>query len=276
MSSHPLLIKMLKFIEDYQRQQPNKSSSEIVRELRAYTRSRYVGRFWELVAGESPDFVRGELDSEQVSLAGEEIDFAHFIAVLSDQFPGGNLASTIVDSFFWLQSLVFDGVPYDSREFTSAIGDTGQAIDTYLARYGDTSFQAERLESLLNLQASPMDYASDLTGFMVGRILQQDQSIYVSDAIRQVDKMDYTIIVHQYLQTTLGGKINQGNSTLDNLNQIKVRINKRINTYLFYTQDLRRRRIFNSRYRQKVKPALVALAAEHFLAYLLLQGNLRD
>lgn len=275
MSSHPLLIKMLQFIENYQRQQPEKSSSEIVRELRAYTRSRYVGRFWELVAGESPDFVRGELDSEQVSLAGEEIDFAHFIAVLSDQFPGGNLASAIVDSFFWLQSLVFDGVPYDSREFTSAIGDTAQAIDTYLARYGDTSFQAERLESLLHLQASPMDYGSDLTGFMVGRILQQDQNIYVSDAISQVNQMNYTIIVHQYLQTTLGGKINQASSTLDNLNQIQVRISKRINTYLFYTQDLRRRRIFNSRYRQKVKPALVALATEHFLAYLLRQGNLQ-
>lgn len=275
MSGHPLLVKMLRFIEDYQRRQPDKSSPEIVRDLRAYTRPRYVGRFWELVAGESPEFVKSELDSEQVSLTGKDIDFAHFIAVLSDQFPGGNLASAIVDGFFWLQSLLFDGVPYDSREFTSAIGDTGQAIDTYLARYGDSSVQAERLESLLLLQASDMDYASDLTAYMVGRILQRDQKIYISEAIRQVDTMNYTAIVHQYLQTTLGGKINSNSQTLDNLEQVKTRIRKRINTYLFYTQDLRRRRLFKSLYRQKVKPALVGLATEHFLAYLLRQSNLQ-
>ena len=269
MSNHPLLKKMLMFIEDYQQNNPDKSSREIVRELRSYTRPRYASRFWELVAGDNPDFVRGELDSEQVIIAGQEIDFAHFIAVLSDQFPGGNLASTLADGFFWLQSLLLEGMPYDSREFTSAIGDTAQAIETYISRHGMSSYQPDRLANLLRIQASEIDYASDLTAFMAGAILQKNPQVGVSDAIAEVDTISYEEIVKRYLQDSLGAKFDGSDNQIQNLDQVKSRISKRIGTYLLYKQDLWSGNIFNSNYRQQVRPTLIAAATEHFLNYLL-------
>lgn len=274
MSSHPLLGKMLRFIEDYQRRHSHKSSAEIAQELRAYTRPRYANQFWELVAGDNPDFVRGELDNEEVIIAGQEIDFAHFIAVLSDQFPGGNFASAVVDGFFFVQSFLLDGLPYDSREFTSAIGDTAQAIETYLSRYGSSIYYSERLASILQRQASDMDYASDLTAFMAGNIIKKSPPIYVSEAIAQVDLIPYTEIVATYIQTILGGKIDTHTQSLSNLKQVKSRIRKRISVYLCYKQDFFHKRILKPQYRQRTKNALVTGATEHFLAYLLRQGNL--
>lgn len=265
----PVLDKMLKFIAAYQQQNADKSSPEIIRELRAYTKPGYTSKFWELVAGDNPDFISGELDNEDVILAKQEIDFAHFIAALSDQFFGGSLFANFVDGFFYLSSKLLNRLPYDSREFTSAIGDTAQPITVYLSKYGSSKYNQGQISTLLRVLASDKDYASDLLAYRVGRIIEANEKISVADAIAGADNLSYTAIVKDYVEQTLGGSVNQATQVLTNQKEVKTRIQQRVNTYVFYAHDALKESVFNSNYRKQVKPALVETAAAHFLDYLL-------
>ena len=177
------LDKMLRFIDDYQQQRPQASSIQIVRSLRAYTRASYANRFWEMVAGSNPNFIKGELDDQTVVLMGQSIDFAHFIAALSDQTWGGNWKSTLSDGALWLSSKVFTGRGYDSREYTAAIGDTAQPIEVYLDKYGIQTYKPAQLSELRTKFASDQDYASDLVAFAVGRLLYENPSLSIESAI---------------------------------------------------------------------------------------------
>ena len=149
MTTDPGLVRMLTFIKTYQQQHPHKSAIKIVRELRAYTKPGYTSTFWKLVAGHNPRFVKGELDDETVVMAERTVDFAHLIAALSDQFRGGNLMSRLADRFFYLRSRLFSQIPYDTREFTAAIGDTAQPIEMYLAKYGSEIYDRDKLQKML-------------------------------------------------------------------------------------------------------------------------------
>lgn len=261
------LDKMLRFIDDYQQQRPQESSIEVVRSLRAYTRASYANRFWEIVAGNNPTFVKGELDDQSVVLMGQSIDFAHFMAALSDQTWGGNLRSTLSDGALWISSKVLTGRGYDSREYTAAIGDTAQPIEVYLDKYGSQTYEPEALTQLMNQFASEQDYASDLVAFAVGRLLYENPALSVSSAISEASWFNYSDTVRRYLVDMFGARL-APKGFIVNGTQVRSRISERIRAYLLIKRDVIKGTAFNRTYRQRIRPALIDHASDHFIKYL--------
>lgn len=266
MTSKPVLEKMLGFIDTYQQQRLHLSSINVVRSLRAYTRPSYASKFWELVAGKNPDFVKGELDDQSAVMMDKEIDFAHFMAALSDQAWGGNLFSTLSDGALWLASKVVTGHGYDSREYTAAIGDTAQPIEIYLDKHGGKQYDASLLQDMLGKFASVKDYDSDLVAFVVGRILYKNPGLSVKNAILQADQMSFDDGIRDYLSQMFGAQFDKG--TWQNVASVKERICDRIQAYLLIKRDAIRADILNRTYWKQVRPALINQAADHFLDYL--------
>ena len=261
------LDKMLQFIDNYQQQRSQKSSIQIVRSLRAYTRASYANKFWEIVAGSNPDFVKGELDDQSVVLMGQSIDFAHFMAALSDQMWGGNLSSTLSDGVLWLTSKMMTGRGYDSREYTAAIGDTAQPIEVYLDKYGPKTYQPEILDDLLSKFASKQDYASDLVAFAVGRLLYENPSLSVKAAILEANWLTYTETVHRYLVDMFEAQVSPSGDIINGA-QVRKRISERVRAYLLIRRDVIKGTIFNQTYRQRIRPALIDHASDYFINYL--------
>ncbi|MEM1252061.1 MAG: hypothetical protein AAGI69_06475 [Cyanobacteria bacterium P01_H01_bin.21] len=261
------LEKMLQFIDDYQQQRSQKSSIQVVRSLRAYTRASYANKFWEIVAGSNPDFVKGELDDQSVVLMGQSIDFAHFMAALSDQMWGGNLRSTLSDGVLWLTSKLMTGRGYDSREYTAAIGDTAQPIEVYLDKYGPQTYQPEVLNELLSKFASEQDYASDLVAFAVGRLLYENPSLSVKAAILEANWLNYSDTVRRYLADMFEAKVSP-NGDIVNGTQVRIRISERVRAYLLIKRDVIKGTIFSQTYRQRIRPALIDHASDYFIKYL--------
>ncbi|NEP15606.1 MAG: hypothetical protein F6J97_01740 [Leptolyngbya sp. SIO4C1] len=266
MSENLALAKMLQFIESYQQQRPHLASIEVVRSLRAYTRPGYASKFWELVAGGNPEFVSGELDNQTVQLAGREIDFAHFMAALSDQAWGGNVFSTLSDGALWLTSKLVTGHGYDSREYTAAIGDTAQPVEIYLDKVGTGRYDAAALQDLLGKFASDQDYDSDILAFVVGRILYQQPQQPLTAAILQADALEFADSVRRYLTQMFGAQFD--GSRLQNRASVRQRLCDRIRAYLLIKRDLLRADLLNQTYWRRVRPQLVEQAADHFLQYL--------
>ncbi|MEO0455685.1 MAG: hypothetical protein AAF152_03765 [Cyanobacteria bacterium P01_A01_bin.114] len=262
----PALDKMLGFIDAYQQQRSHLSSINVVRSLRAYTRPTYASKFWELVAGKNPDFIKGELDDQSVVIMGKEIDFAHFIAALSDQSWGGNLFSTLSDGALWIASKVATGHGYDSREYTAAIGDTAQPIEVYLDKHGGKHYDASALQDLLSKFASVKDYDSDLVAFVVGRLLYKNPGLPIKDAILQADQIRFVDGARDYLTQMFGARFEQG--AWQNVDSVKARVRDRIQAYLLIKRDAIRADILNRTYWKQVRPALINQAADHFITYL--------
>lgn len=261
------LDKMLQFIDDYQQQRPHYSSSQVVRSLRAHTRPAYANQFWEIVAGDNPKFVQGELDDQTVVLMGQSIDFAHFIAALSDQTWGGNLRSTVADGLLWLTSKAVTGRGYDSREYTAAIGDTAQPIEVYLDKYGPGQYRPEDLNELLTKFASAQDYASDLVAFAVGRLLYETPTLSVRDAILEASWFNYSDTVRRYLVEMFGARLSPNRHIVNGV-QVRQRICERIRAYLIIKRDVVKGTVFNRTYRRQIRPALIDHAGDHFIHYL--------
>ncbi|MEM7066978.1 MAG: hypothetical protein AAF572_27920 [Cyanobacteria bacterium P01_B01_bin.77] len=261
------LEKMLQFIDEYQQQRPQKSSIQIVRSLRAYTRASYANKFWEIVAGSNPDFVKGELDDQTVVLMEQSIDFAHFIAALSDQTWGGNLQSTLSDGVLWLSSKLMTGRGYDSREYTAAIGDTAQPIEVYLDKYGRQTYQPDQLTDLLNKFASDQDYASDLVAFAVGRLLYENPALSVKAAILEASGFNYTDTVRHYLTEMFDAQMSP-RGELVNGADVRTRIYERIRAYLLIKRDVISGSVFRRTYRKQIRPALINHASDHFIRHL--------
>ncbi|MEO0757073.1 MAG: hypothetical protein AAFY78_09390 [Cyanobacteria bacterium J06648_16] len=270
MSAHPstneALAKMLRFIDTYQQQHPQQSSIQVARALRAYTRPVYADRFWELVAGNNPDFVAGELDNATVVMGGQLIDFAHFMASLSDQSWGGNVASTVSDGLLWLASKAVSGRGFDSREYTAAIGDTAQPIEVYLDKHGGQTYQPDVLADLLNRFASDQDYASDLLAYRVGRLLADAPRMPLAEAIQTADRLSYADAVAAYLTDAFGAQLAE--QQIENIDGVKTRIYERIRAYLLIKRDALRASLLNRTYWRQVRPALMRQATDHFVAYL--------
>lgn len=261
------LDKMLRFIDDYQQQRPQESSIQVVRSLRAYTRPSYANQFWEMVAGSNPTFVKGELDDQTVVLMGQRIDFAHFMAALSDQTWGGNLRSTVTDGALWLSSKVITGWGYDSREYTAAIGDTAQPIEVYIQKYGYRTYKPEVLNDLLKKYASDQDYASDLLAFAVGRLLYENSALTVREAILEASWFNYSNTVRRYLAEMFGAQLSP-NGYIANGVQVRTRIYERIRAYLLIKRDVIKGNAFSRTYRKRIRPALINHASDYFIQYL--------
>ncbi len=258
------LDKMLRFIDTYQQRQTGPTMG-VVRSLRAYTRPAYVTQFWQLVAGDNPDFVAGELDADVV-LSGQTLDFAHFIASLSDQTWGGNLASTVSDGLLWLASKAVSGRGFDSREYTAAIGDTAQPIEIYLDKHGSDTYDAAALTELLGRFASDADYAADLLAYKVGRLLVTSPQLSLVAAIHAADQTPYPEIVQDYLTQSFGAQFADGQMT--NRSTVTQRIYERIRAYLLIKRDALRASLLNRDYWKQVRPALMQQATAHFMTYL--------
>ena len=261
------LEKMLRFIDDYQQQRPQQSSIQVVRSLRAYTRASYANKFWEIVAGSNPDFVKGELDDQTVVIMGQSIDFAHFMAALSDQTWGGNLPSMLSDGALWLSSKVMTGRGYDSREYTAAIGDTAQPIEVYLDKYGLQAYRPDDLTDLLTKFASEQDYASDLVAFAVGRLLYENPNLTVKTAILEANWLQYSGTVRRYLVEMFDAKLSSAGQIVNGV-QVRQRIIERIRAYLLIKRDVIKGSVFNRTYWKRVRPALVDQASDYFIRYL--------
>lgn len=261
------LDKMLQFIDEYQQQRPQKSSIQIVRSLRSYTRASYASKFWEIVAGSNPDFIKGELDDQTVVLMAQSIDFAHFVAALSDQTWGGNLQSTLSDGLLWLSSKLVTGRGYDSREYTAAIGDTAQPIEVYLDKYGRQTYHPDQLTDLLNKFASDQDYASDLVAFAVGRLLYKNPALSVKEAILDANGFNYADTVRHYLSAMFDAQISP-DGDIANGAAVRERIYERVRAYLLIKRDVISGSVFRRTYRQQIRPALINHASDHFIQYL--------
>lgn len=261
------LDKMLRFIDDYQQQRPAESSIQVVRSLRAYTRASYANKFWEIVAGSNPTFVKGELDDQTVVLMGQSIDFAHFIAALSDQTWGGNLKSTFSDGILWLSSKLLTGRGYDSREYTAAIGDTAQPIEVYLDKYGPHTYDTKKLSQLMNNFASDQDYASDLVAFAVGRLIYENPSLSIKAAILEASWFNYSDTVRRYLADMFDARISP-KGFIVNGPDVRRRISERVRAYLLIKRDVIKGSVFNRTYRRRIRPALIDHASDHFIQYL--------
>jgi hypothetical protein len=276
--TNPTLAKMLLFIDTYQQRKSHLAAIDVVRELRAYTKPAYAGRFWEMVAGNHPDFVQAELDSHDVMMAGQAMDFAHLIAALSDQAWGGNAISKITDGLFWLSSKVLTGRGYDSREYTGAIGDTGQPIEVYLDKQGGKPFEPQMLADTLRRFASDQDYASDIMAFIVGRILYYQPGISLKVAFEQADTLNFANCVRKYLMETFDAQIASmpEGHTLQNFADVNTLITQRLHAYLLIKRDLLKAGMFDRPYWQKVRPVMIDQARGHFLAYLLRAGEIQE
>ena len=261
------LEKMLRFIDDYQQQRSQQSSIQIVRSLRAYTRASYASKFWEIVAGSNPDFVKGELDDQTVVIMGQSIDFAHFMAALSDQTWGGNIRSILSDAALWLSSKAVTGRGYDSREYTAAIGDTAQPIEVYLDKHGGQTYQPDVLTDLLTKFASEQDYASDLVAFAVGRLLYENPKLTVKAAILEANWLSYSGIVRRYLVEMFDAKLSPTGQIINGV-QVRQRIVERIRAYLLIKRDVVKGSVFNRTYWKRVRPALIDHASDYFIRYL--------
>jgi hypothetical protein len=197
----------------------------------------------------------------------QSIDFAHFIAALSDQTWGGNLGSTLSDGFLWLTSKALTGKGYDSREYTAAIGDTAQPIEVYLDKYGPQVYEPEKLSKLLGQFASEQDYASDLVAFAVGRLFYENPSLSVKAAILEASWFNYSGTVRRYLVDMFEAKVSS-TGIIINGSQVRQRIAERIRAYLLIKRDVIKGGIFNRTYRQRIRPALIDHASDYFINYL--------
>jgi hypothetical protein len=268
------LADMLRFIDTYQQQRPHLAAIDVVRELRAYTKPAYAGRFWEMVAGNHPDFVKAELDNHETVLAGKAMDFAHLIAALSDQAWGGNTVSKATDGLFWLSSKVLTGRGYDSREYTGAIGDTGQPIEVYLDKHGAKLFDAHKLADTLRRFASDQDYASDIMAFVIGRILYYQSGISLKAAFEQANTLSFTNCVRKYLIETFDAQLVNKANRIQNLPEVQARITQRLHAYLLIKRDALKGAMLDRPYWKTVRPAMIEQAQAHFLTYLLREGEI--
>ncbi|MEO0538598.1 MAG: hypothetical protein AAF215_32645 [Cyanobacteria bacterium P01_A01_bin.123] len=104
--------------------------------------------------------------------------------------------------------------------------------------------------------------------------MQKSPNLPLADAIAQIDVVPFAESVRGYLSDTLGAAIAPTDQTLINIDQVKSEIQRRLRTYLIYKRDALQESILNISYRKTLRPTLMQQAAEHFLTYLLREGNL--
>ena len=261
------LDTMLQLLDDYQQQRPHDSSIQVVRSLRAYTRPSSASKFWNMVAGDHPNFMRGALDNQTVVLMGQSIDLIHLMAALSAQTWSSNLKSNVKGSVLWLKYKVKTGQSYDSCEYTAAIADTAQAIEIYLKKYGSETYQSESLHRLLTKFASERHYASDLVAFAVGRLLSENSALSIRNAILEASWFNYSDTVRRYLVEIFEAKVSPKGYVANGV-QLRQRIREQIRAYLSIKRDVMEGRVLNSDYRYRIRPALIDHASDYFIQYL--------
>lgn len=256
----------LQFIQTFEQQYPDRSAYEIANRLRGYSKAGYTTRAWTLVTGFEQGFVEGRLDGD-VSFAGEVTDFGHFIAALADQInqPGLGLS----DFTCW------------TGDHTSWAGDIGSAI----ALYRSQPNQFRSLENALDRYASASDYAADVAAYGVGRSLNHNPKLRVSEAIEHYHATPYPEQVQQFVRSRFGSQIRAG-KIVDPAG-LEAAMRRSIHAYLELAPDsgivqwLKSVISGKAKLRSRVSLDLGGSAADllggsrHFLEHLVRKGNLQ-
>lgn len=233
----PVLDDLDRIQQVHRQATPNLSQIEQVRLLRAYTRSGYTSRLWALTAGEIPQPLIDISLDRSVILAQNPVDFAHFIAALSDQFPGGSVQAALYDLGLNTLSRLLALQLVGTADFTSTIGDLGQPIESYFHSIGhprNLRFDADSFQTLLQGQAAAEDFNADLLAYHVAQILRRAPTQSVSGAIRFVNRIPYAQTVQIYVRERLGGILTTQGSRLllGNPKQVSAHIQRQLKAYL--------------------------------------------
>ena len=171
-----------------------------------------------MATGYHQDYIEGEfkgiLNKEKMPLSGKPTDFGHFIAALSDQInqPGMN----------WSDLTSWTG------DHTSWAGDIASAITSYYSKIDNG--QVKTLDKFLNSLASDADYRSDIAAYIVGKLINSNPKIAVSDAIYNYNNISYSENARKFIKERLQGNI-QGNQLI-NPKEVEAEIRRSISTFL--------------------------------------------
>ncbi|TBR59025.1 hypothetical protein B4U84_24530 [Westiellopsis prolifica IICB1] len=211
------LQEMLNFIEKIESENFGKSSYEIANHLRGYTKAEYTTRLWTLATGYNQKYIEGEFKgklNQELVLSGENLDFAHFIASLSDQINSLGMSKSDLTSW--------------TGDHTSWAGDIGSAIIFYRSKSDKTS--KTTLNEVLKNLASDSDYTANITAYLVGLMLNSDPQVKISKAIYQYDTIEYSQHIKTFIQRRFDGII-EGNK-IKNPAAVEAEIRRSISTFI--------------------------------------------
>lgn len=257
------LETVLQFITAIEQKHPSQSAYEIANRLRGYTKSSYTTKFWTIATGFEQAFIDGTLNRDLL-VAGEVMDFGHFIASLSDQVNQPGLQWS--DFTRW------------TADHTAWAGDVGSSIATYRAQ--PQKFKS--LQDALDRFASDCDYVADVAAFCVGAKLNANPDLSVSQAIRDYHASPYANQVRNFLSKRFVGIIES--DRLTNPAKIEADIRNAVFTYLELSPDSgilhRVKKFFSQKLKLESDNARELLSADllqgslHFMNHLVKKGNL--
>ncbi len=245
------LVTTLNFIQTIEQQNPSFGAYEIANRLRGYTKPGYTTQAWTIATGTEQPFIDGTLNLD-VTLAGEVLDFGHFIGSLSDQINQPGLQ--------WSDFTRWTG------DHTAWAGDVGSAIATYRAQPD----KFKNLEDSLNRFASDSDYIADVAACVVGAIVNANSSLSISAAIAQYNAKPYAEHVRSFLKTRFGTSVE--NNQLMNPAKLEADIRNAVFAYLELSPDTGFLKSLKKVFNQKLKLDLAS--NRDYLSADLLQGSL--
>jgi hypothetical protein len=252
------LATTLNFIQTIEQQNPSLGAYEIANRLRGYTKPSYTTQAWTIATGTEQPFIDGTLNLD-LTLAGEVLDFGHFIASLSDQINQPGLQ--------WSDFTRWTG------DHTAWAGDVGSAIATYRAQPD----KFKNLEESLNRFASDSDYAADVAACVIGAIVNANPQLSISQAITEFNSKPYAEHVRFFLKNRF--------NVIDLTNPAKLEadIRNAVFAYLELSPDTGFLKSLKKLFNQKLKAegsdrgylsADLLQGSLHFMRHLIQKGNL--
>lgn len=209
--------EILRFIQNIETDNLGQSTYEIANKLRGYTKPQYTTKLWTVATGYNQKYIQGEFEgklNQELVLSGEKIDFAHFIASLSDQINQQGIRKSDLTSW--------------TGDHTSWAGDIGSAIVFYRSQSANTGKIS--LDEALKRLASDPDYTANIAAYVIGNRLNCDRKATISQAIVQYNTTEYAGHVQTFLTKRLGAKI-LGNK-LENPETVEAEIRRTVSTYI--------------------------------------------
>lgn len=220
-------LQMLSFIEHLETQMPQASPYEIANELRRYTRKSYTSSLFRWATLSDVEYIDNRLDMHGV-LCGKDVDFAHFIASLSDQIQLPGWGSWFNFTTSW------------TSKHSSWSGDLAQAVLDFRSRKFPTIHQA------LEADASDADLASNVAAFRVGYMVNKrtdvgipgfrkpQYGLKISEAVIAYDRGFYSGQVREFIIEALNGKIEK--DKIINPGEIEAKIRKSVVEFLVFME----------------------------------------
>lgn len=230
-----------------------RTNKEVLQYLRSHTRQGYTDGAFEDALGEQP--YRGSELDPNTTLAGEYIDFGHFIASLAGQF-GGIGTSGVAGS-----------IVYDIGAGVSWSGDLGTAVISIVD--GGNSV----VEAMAQF-AGNEDLAADIAAVVVGDMLsgsdRESQSVTRAVRAYDTDAGGFPEHVRTFVRNELSGQFGQP-LILTNSETVRERIRSGIRNFLFKNPY---RNEYNSTPEREDREVLaIDAVAEKFFQYLSSKGR---